>query len=308
MRIGVLRGGTENYENSLKQGGDFISFVFDNMSSLYNTVDIFIDRDGVWHTSGLPIQPTDLMHKVDVVWNFSHSSTSAVIDSLSIPQISQSHFSSSLQNSREMLREHMKGINVPMPRSILIPAYFEDIDARPTERGQSFGRGPRERYAIKKAKEVHEKFGAPWIVKSFTENKNMAMHVAKTFGELSQAIENGANQGNSILVEEFITGKPGAVHSVGNFRDEDVYVLPLGKDFTSEEKEKITEMAKDLYRHLGAKHYLKTDFILSPRRGFILTDIYFSPDIRADSHFDQSCASVGAEMSHIVEHILKQAI
>jgi D-alanine-D-alanine ligase-like ATP-grasp enzyme len=297
MRIGVLRGGTdENYENSLKQGGDFISFVFDKMSSAYNTVDILIDKDGVWHTSGLPIKPADIMHKVDVVWNFAEPSTASVIDSLSIPQINQSHFSSFLQNSREMLREHMKGAGISMPRSIVLPMYKEDID------------GPRERYSIKKAKEVHEKFGAPWIIKSFTPNKNMGIHLAKTFGELAEAIEDGLNQGNSILVEEFVMGKPGAVHSMRGFRGEDVYVLPLGKDFTQEEKEKIAETAKILHNHIGAEHYLKTDFIWHPKRGFFLNDIYFSIDFREGSHLHQATNAVGADMNHIVEHILKQAL
>ncbi len=296
MRIGVLRGGTDNYESSIKEGGDFISFVFDNMSSEYNTQDIFIDRDGVWHTNGLPTKPADIMHKVDVVWNFAEPSTASIIDSLSIPQINTSHFSSSLQNSREMLREHMKGAGISMPRSIILPAYQADLD------------GPRERYSIKKAKEVHEKFGAPWIVKSFTPNKNMGIHLAKTFGELTESIEDGLNQGNSILVEEFISGKPGAVHSLGGFRGEDVYVLPLGKGFTQEEKEKISEVARILHNHTGAEHYLKADFTWHLQRGFFLNDIYFTPDLRPDSHLDQASASVGANMSHIIEHILKQAM
>ena len=48
----------------------------------------------------------------------------------------------------------MKSVGVQMPRSMVLPVYQKDFD------------GPRERYAIKKAKEVHEKFGAPWMVKS----------------------------------------------------------------------------------------------------------------------------------------------
>ncbi|MBP6884079.1 MAG: hypothetical protein KBC06_02510 [Candidatus Pacebacteria bacterium] len=297
MRIGVLRGGTdENYENSVKEGGDFISFVFDRMSSAYKTVDIFIDRAGVWHISGLPVKPADIAHKVDIVWNFAEPSTSSVINNFSIPQITQSHFHSSIKNSREMLREHMKSAGIAMPRSMVLPAYQEDLD------------GPRERYAIKKAKEVHAKFGAPWIIKSFTPNKNMGIHLAKTFGELAGAIEDGVNQGNSILVEEFIAGKPGAMHTVGGFRNEDVYIFPLGKDFTSEEKAKIAEVARILHNHLGVKHYLKTDFIWHPKRGFFLNEVYFTPDVREDSHLDQAGSSVGASMSHIIEHILEQAM
>ena len=47
----------------------------------------------------------------------------------------------SLENSKEMLKEHMERIGVDMPKHIVLPVYQQDFD------------GPRERYAIKKAKE-----------------------------------------------------------------------------------------------------------------------------------------------------------
>ncbi|MBY0376688.1 hypothetical protein K2P96_01815 [Patescibacteria group bacterium] len=134
----------------------------------------------------------------------------------------------------------------------------------------------------------------------------MGIHLAKTFGDLSQAIEDGVNQGNSILVEEFIYGKPSAVHSLANFRNEDVYVLPP-QNFTSTEKEQIISTAKNLFNHVGATHYLKADFIFHPTRGLVLTDIYFLPDIQTGSHFHQACEYVGANMDQIIEHLLKNS-
>jgi D-alanine-D-alanine ligase len=253
----------------------------------------------------VPVNPGDLVHRVDIVWNISHPSFSNILDSLTIPNIGISSFCSGLENSRDMLREHIKSIGLSMPRHLVLPLYQKDFD------------GPREKYAIKKAKEVFEKFGSPWIVKSFIEDANMGIHLAKTFPELVEAIEDGVKHEKSILVEEFIPGKIASVHSVPGFRSDlpaqagEIYTFPLGNSFgifSTEEKEQLANLAKILHKHIGAKHYLKSDFVLTPRGKVYLLQIDGMPDLKLDSHFSQVCISVGANMHQVVEHILENAI
>lgn len=296
-RIGILRGGVgEYYTSSLRRGGDLISHIFENLSDKYKTVDIFIDKNGDWHANGLPIVPADLVRKVDLIWDTSKlPGVALILDDFSIPNIGSNSFLRTFENNRKMLEAHMKSIGVKMPRSMVLPIYQKDFD------------GPENRYAIKKAKEVFEKFSAPWIVKSFTPDSSMGIHLVKTFGELVQAIEDGVKHQKSILVEEFIAGRPSTVHSVASFRGENIYVLPP-QNFTAEEKEIVITFAKDLHKHLAAEHYLKSDFIFHPKKGFFLTGIDFLPDLRNGSHFEKSCEFVGAKMHHIVEHILKEAL
>jgi D-alanine-D-alanine ligase len=177
-----------------------------------------------------------------------------------------------------------------------LPLYQKDFD------------GPRENYVARKAKEVFEKFSSPWIVKSFTENTNMGIHLAKTFPELVDSIEDGVKHERSILVEEFIAGKVASVHSVPMFRGEDLYTFPLGNSFgifSAEEKETLSKTAKDLYKHIGAKYYLKSDFVLTPRGKVYLLQIEEIPDLKINSHFSQVCESIGAKPHHVVEHILE---
>ncbi|MDE2399930.1 MAG: hypothetical protein KGL67_02905 [Patescibacteria group bacterium] len=297
-RVGVLRGGDgKHYTSSLQKGGDIIFHIQEKLGDKYKTFDILIDKDGVWHLGGVPINPGDLQNKIDLAWNTTHQSFSNTLENLSIPNINTGGFSSTLQNSREFLREHMKKINVEMPRAIVIPLYQKDFD------------GPRERFAIKKAKEVHEKFGAPWIVKSFTPDTSMGIHLAKTFNELVGAIEDGVRHEKSILVEEFISGKIASFHSLSGFRGEDIYNFPLGNTFgnlTSLEKDKLNSQARDLYNHIGASHYLKSDFVLTPRGRVYLLNIELHPDLRADSHFSQVCSLVGVETHHVLDHILER--
>jgi D-alanine-D-alanine ligase-like ATP-grasp enzyme len=273
-RVGVLRGGTgEYYTSSLQKGGEVISLIFENLGDKYKTLDILIDKDGVWHLNGIPILPSVLAQKVDVVWNTSHPSFSNILDSLSILNVNAGDFSSILQNNKDLLREHIKSIDIEMPRHIVSP---------------------------KNAKEVFEKISPPWIVKILNEVK-----VVKTFNELTEII----NDKDDVVVEEFIAGKIVSMHSMPNFRGVEIYTFPLGNSFGSfsaKEKEKLDTLTKKLHKHIGAKHYLKSDFVLTPRGKIYLLQINGTPNLKLNSHFSQVVESVGAKMHHVVEHILEQ--
>ncbi|MFA5841090.1 MAG: hypothetical protein WC847_02360 [Candidatus Paceibacterota bacterium] len=306
-RVGVLRGGAgKNYASSLQKGGEIINQIFENLSHKYKVIDILIDTDGVWHLSGVPIKPADLYHKVDIIWNTSNPNISVTLDNLVIPNVGNSPYVSALQNSNAMLKEHAEKLGMQMPRSIVLPLYQKDFD------------GPRELYAIKKAKEVFEKFSSPWIVKSFTEDTSMGIHLAQTFPELIDAIEDGVKHEKSILVEEFIAGKVASVHSVSGFRmgdlpaqAGDIYTFPLGNsfgNFSQEEKERLSKLAKDLHKSIDAKYYLKSNFVLSPFDKVYLLGIGGTLDPNDNSHFSQVCESVGAKTHHIIDHILEKGL
>ncbi len=294
QRVGIIRGGEgEEYHSSVKEGGQIILHILENLSERFKPIDVFIDKSGIWHISGVPVEPGEVHKKVDIIWNTSHPALSDIARSHSIPHVTLPAFGSTLRKSKDMLRDHINEIGYNMPRSILIPAYQADID------------GPIDVYIARKAKEIHNKFGAPWIVKSFVSDKNMGIHLAKTFPELVRAIEDGVAHNNSILVEEFISGKPSALHSVSGFRGDGVYVFPPAM-FTKEEKDKLIKMAEDLHKHLGAEHYLKTDFVLHPKGMIYITDVSFSPDFQENSHFEEAYKAVGAKAHHIIKHILER--
>ena len=305
-RVGILRGGnSENYETSLHEGGDLILYILEHLNNTWQPIDIFIDRNEAWYVQGILTKPAKFLQKVDVVLDTTHSNASLILESLGIPNISVKSFSLLLQKNRILLEDYVKNIGVKMPRSILLPLYQKDFD------------GPREKYAMKKAQEVFAKFSSPWIVRSYPPDTSMGVHVAKTFSELINAIEDGVLHKSSILIEELITGKIAQVHSVSHFRDEDIYSLPViawikdkgvGVDnLLSEETLEITKTVRDIYKHLGNPYYLNSNFIFNQKRGLFLTSILFTPNFK-DPHFAYSCESVGIKAHDVFEHILNRAL
>lgn len=290
-----MRGGAgEFYRKSLDDGGNILSFAANNLADKYKTVDILIDQDGVWHLGGVPVQPAQLMHRVDVVWNSAHPEYSDTLRQFSIPNISAPRTTHAIGESRKMLREHMKRIDISLPRHLLIPSYQTDFD------------GDVDDFSFRKAREVFEKFGGPWVVKSYPPERSMGVHVAKTFEDLIRAIKDGASHDASIEVEELVSEKEARVHAVGEFRGEDVYVLPIEK-LNPKEKDEVAALVRKLYGHLGAEHYLYAAFYLHPKRGVFLKDLNFLPDLSEDSHLHNAAELIGAKTRNIIEHMLERA-
>ncbi len=295
--VGILRGGNrENYADSLQKGGEIILHIRENLNDKWRPVDILVDGNGIWHADGLPIKPAELINKVDLVWNTSHPNFSVILKSFDIPNIGVDAFSFLVKDNRSILQEHMKEIGVRMPRHFVIPAYQPDFD------------GTYEKFILRKAKEVHEKFSPPWIVKSLTNDFNIGIHVANTYPELIDALADIINHDKSILVEEFITGKEIKMHSVSGFRGQEIYNLPAVGNFSVTEKENLNEISKNIHKHLNISDYLNSSFVVHPKRGIFLKNISFFPDVKNDSHFHQTSLYIGSSPKQIIDHILEQAL
>ena len=296
-KVGILRGGNkENYADSLRVGGELILHIHENLSDKWKPVDILIDTEGVWHADGLPIKPVELVNKVDLVWNTSHPNFSVILKSFDIPNIGVDAFAFLLRDNRSILQEHMKEIRVKMPRHFVIPAYQPDFD------------GAYDRFILKKAKEVHEKFSPPWVVKSLTNDSDIGIHIANTYPELIDAIADIVDHDKSILVEELISGKEVSMHSVSGFRGQEIYNLPAVGNFSTQDKENLNEISKNIHKHLNISNYLNSNFVLHPKRGLFLKEINFFPDVKNDSHFHQTSLYIGSSPKQIIDHILEQAL
>jgi D-alanine-D-alanine ligase-like ATP-grasp enzyme len=296
-KVGILRGGKgKHYEKSLNKGGEIILHILEKLGDRYQVLDIFIDKNDIWHFAGKEIKPAELMHRVDIVWNVSSPSYSNVLQSFSIPTIGADVFHNSVIQNRALLEEHMKKVGISLPRYFVIPVYQKDFD------------GDKDKFVIKKAKEVHAKFAGPWFVKSFAHDANMGTHIAKIFPELINAISDCVEHNESILIEEFISGKNISTHAVAGFRNKENYIFPNTENLSKLEKENLQKAAEQLHKHFNNPKYLHSEFVLDLRKGsnkIYLRNIEFNPDLSDNSHLSGACNAVGVNTHDIVAHILE---
>lgn len=304
LRIGVLRGGEgEHHEHSMKEGARLISFFLNNLPSKYNIYDVYVDRNNIWHMYGIPVNPVSLSHKLDIIWDVSHPSVSHVLDDLPLSKVKAPGFFHTISNNENLLREHMKNLEVKMPRMLSIPPYQEDFD------------GEINTFILKKAREVWQKFSPPWVVKSSSPFSNIGIKVVKTFPELVNALEELVFNNQGIFVEELIYGKEARVHTIPGFRNESFYTLPLLEDrsedgsiktFSKEEKENLMSFAKSLHSKIGDTHYIDSVLLINPQGKIYLKKISFHPNIENDSHLHKSLENIGIKRENFIQHILKK--
>ena len=296
-RVGILRGGQDDWHDaSLREGSELLTFVLENMYPKWRPLDIYVDKEGVWHLQGKPIVPSDLMQKVDLVWNSASPEYTNILRALSIPTVGKEAFMELIKHPVHF-SEFAKQTGIKTIRRIIVPVYQPDIDGAP------------EAYAAKKAKEIWQKFPAPWIVRSYNTDHNVAARVAKTFPELLEAMMVLIIRGDSMLVEELIPGKVVCVHVLPGFRNQSVYHFPISALYrlSLEEKKAVSNTINQITLQVTTS-YVKIDMVIHPRIGIHILGVDFTPDCKEGSHFDETCSNAGVRTSHAFNHIFESVL
>ena len=330
IRVGVIRGGISGeYEVSLASGAQVLEHLrSDRMKDKYQAVDIFIDRDGVWHIGGIPVTMDKVANRVDVIINALHGDygedgkVQQELEQWGIPYTGSGPLASAIGYNKFLSKQEFTKLGIKTPQHILFPAYQEDFD------------GPKEDYAVKKAREIWQKLPPPWIVKPLTGGSSMGVHVCKTFQALVDAFQMGVNENVSVIVEEFIKGKEATVGVVDSFRGKDTYVLPpieirvpktseffdnevkyngesqeiCPGNFSEEEKRELERLASLIHTGLDLDHYSRSDFIVHPKRGIYALEVNTLPGLTGESLMPKALGAVGSSLPEFIEHLIKLAL
>ncbi len=305
IRIGIIRTNHDDREHAFNQANSFFTYIEDNLFHKYKAVDIFVDKNNVWHYKGVPILPMDLEHKIDIIWNEYHGDLYQTIKSLGIPHIDFNPFSSLLKQNKTLLQEHLSKINISIPRHIIISGYQKDIDQ------------DIDYFALKKGKEIFEKFGSPWLIKSLTDEKNEPIHVIKTFPELIQIIKKYSLAEKSILVEELISGRKIETHTIPNFKNYNLYhLISLEKKedkffktkLEDNHKKELYALIDKLHNSLGDNKYLKTEFILTPKGHFYLSNFNTTLHVKENRGLRETLKYLNMHLEEVVDHFIHKAL
>ena len=329
IKVGVIRGGISGeYEVSLKTGSNVLSHLRgDRLKNLYKPIDIFIDKDGIWHINGKPVSISDVFHSVDVVFNALHGNfgedgkVQQILDQWKIPYTGSSAFASALGYNKILTKEQFLLLGIKTPNYLVLPKY-------------EINDGDIDYYSSKISKQIHDKLSPPWIIKPISGGSSIGIIVCRTYPDLVNAFLNGVNIETDVLVEELIDGKEATVGVIDNFRNQKVYVLPPTEinipknksffdfeskyngfseeicpgNFTNEEKRELERLATLIHTGLNLNHYSRSDFIIHPKKGIYALEVNTLPYLADESLIPKMLNAVGSDVPFFIDHIIKLAL
>jgi len=303
IKVGVIRGGADNtYDSSLASGASIISLLRNQkLSSDYFPIDIFIDKDGIWHMGGIPTTPSKVAENVDVVFNALHGDSGQnegiqkILEENNIPYTGSDSNAYFLTSDRATVKEELAKVGINTPGHILYSAYLKDLD------------GTYEDYAENRARGVINRLPPPWVVKPLTRGSSMGTFVCRTSRELIDAIIYGAHEKVSILIEEMIEGMNVSVSVVNNFRGKNVYPLLCLGDFSSEQKREVERLAALAHETLKLRHYSQSNFIVTPKKEIYLVELDAYPKLSVGSSIHKHLDDIGSSSIDFIKHIIEQA-
>ena len=315
-KVGVLRGGpSSEYEVSLKTGKS----VMDSLVDRYEVLDIFIDKEGIWHYLGAPITPEKVFKKVDVIFNALHGAygedgtVQKLLDTFGVPYTGSTALASAL------------GMNKVLSKKIFVNNEIKTPLHKTISKKDN---------VAEEVIKLFKTFPMPVVVKPVNGGSSVGTAIAKTMVELELAVNDALKYSDTALIEEFIAGKEATCGVVDNFRNEKIYaLLPVeirkpdasaffdynakysGQsqeicpgNFTEVEKRMVQQMAQEAHRALGLRHYSRSDFIIHPKRGVYILETNTLPGLTGESLMPKSLAAIGCSLPDFLDHLIKLAL
>jgi D-alanine-D-alanine ligase len=316
IRVAVLRGGpSSEYEVSLKTGATILS----HMPGHYHPIDILIDKQGVWHQNGIPVEPHQVLKHVDAVVVAMHGQygedgkVQRLLETFGVPFTGSDSLGSALGMNKDISKKIFKqhGIKTPYHELANIPGSIEH-----------------------QALELFRKFSMPVVVKPVSAGSSVGVTIAKNIGELEAGLRKAYEHGDQAMVEEFIQGKEATCGVVDDFRGQSTYplfpteIVPQSAvfydydakyadggsvhicpgNFSEEEKKAIQDAAVLAHKALNLRHYSRSDFMVHPKRGVYILEVNTLPGFTETSLLPQSLQAVGCSIGDFLDHVIKLAM
>lgn len=316
IKVAVLRGGPSGEaEVSFKTGKS----VLENLPDKYIPTDVFISKDGSWHVDGVPVSPQKVFQSVDVVFNALHGEYG---EDGKVQQL-MNHFGVKYTGSKALASAI--GMNKAIAKDFFIKAGLKTPIYIVVKKGEN---------TLEKAQEIFKTFPIPAIIKPGGSGSSLGVTIVKTVEDIVPAMEEALRHSDFLIVEEFIQGREATCGVIDNFREKSIYpLLPIEiikpreigvwgyeekysgsseevcpGNFSPKEKEEIQNMAVEAHRVLGLRHYSRSDFIVTKKRGVYILEVNSLPGLTKESLLPKSLEAVGCSLSFFLDHIITLAL
>jgi D-alanine-D-alanine ligase len=319
-RVGVLRGGpSSEYDVSLKTGSAVLKNLADErLGDRYAAIDIFIDKNGAWHIGGLEVAPHEALTRADVFVNALHGEygedgkIQSLLDHHGVPYTGSRTLASAIGMNKVLAKEAFKKSGIRTPYYIVLAkGKFNTL-------------------------EIFKSFPMPAVVKPVSAGSSVGISIVRTFEDLEPAIMRAFAIGDEVMIEEFISGVEATVGVIDGFRGENLYALPpieirhdrdffdydakyssdaavaaqeiVPGHFSDADKAELLRLAREVHAALNLRHYSRTDFIVSPRRGVYVLEVNTLPGLTEASLIPKALVAVGSSLPEFLDHIVGLAL
>ena len=310
-RIAVLRGGpSSEHSISLASGQNVIN----NLDrELFVPIDIYIDRAGTWHESGVEVNPYEALVFADTVFNSLHGeygedgTVQKVLNDVSIQYTGSDNFASKIAMDKHTTKILLEKEGIKMPKNYII---------RNTDTNYE-----------KKLADIWRKEHSKLIVKPNSSGSSVGLMLATNYIDLVKSVKNILEKGHSALIEEYIEGKEVSVSVIENMRGEALYVpipshikhdgkvfdnvikksakyrvVPM-QNFSQAERDFVSAGAKIVHRVLGLRDYSTSDFIVTSD-GIYFLEVNTLPGLTEHSILPQALLNSGISMKDFLTHLI----
>jgi D-alanine-D-alanine ligase len=322
LKVGVLRGGpSSEYEVSLKSGQTALA----SLSKRHHPLDIFIDREGVWHVHGLPKDPHKVLAHVDVIFNALHGeygedgTVQQLLEDHRIPYTGSGPLSSRIAMNKRLAKSFVTSPRVADEYGFSIKTpYFKSVK--------------RESFGPEVIEELYHKTFLPAVIKPVLAGSSIGVSIVHDYRDVPSALERALDISDEAIIEEYIKGKEATVGVIDAFRGLPTYsLMPVeirpkaaffdynakyGNEteelcpgsFTKDESATLQKLASAVHAVLGLRHYSRSDFIVHPTRGVYFLEANTLPGMTASSLFPKALQAVGCSLEDFLDHVLFLAL
>lgn len=318
IRVGVLRGGpSPEYEVSLDTGAS----VLENLErDIYEPIDVYISREGIWHENGFEKPAEKIVGKTDVIFNALHGeygedgTVQKFLDNFAVPYTGSRAIASALGMNKIASKKIYQrgGLKTPFAASINLKNLSREA-----------------------IREAYKAVPTPFVVKPSSAGSSMGVRIAYSLPELEEAAVAAFEYSPNVLIEEYIRGKEATCGVIDDFRGSKHYaLLPIeikpnkeggffdyhskysdGEaeeicpgNFSEKEKSEIEKMAIAAHDMLGLRHYSRSDFRIHLKRGVFILETNTLPGLTKNSLIPKALRAAGSSISDFLCHIIGLAM
>ncbi len=249
----------------------------------------------------MPVEPGNILHRVDSVWNALHGTYGAdgkvqkILERFGAAHTGPSAFAAAVASSPELRAKAYRtaGLRSAQAKKIMLDRPAEEL-----------------------ANVLFRSFPMPLHL-SVPGLSGPALFISG-FPALSAALQAAAEDGEEALIAEHISGPQAACIVIDDFRGEKHYaLLPIEFHetgdrhpgaFTRENKAEIERMAREAHQALGLKDYSKSYFAVHKGRGPVLLETSSLPPLHEGSRLEHALQAVGSSMKEFAMHTIGRTL